>query len=39
VPYDDCGMFVVRGGRIVEVREHLDAQHAAGVLGGPDPAA
>lgn len=32
--YDNeyCGVFVVRGGRIVEVREYLDSLHAAQVL-------
>jgi ketosteroid isomerase-like protein len=41
LPYDNayCGVFVVRAGRIVEVREYLDSQHAAGVLFGPDIAA
>lgn len=34
LPYDNeyCGVFVVRGGRIAEVREYLDTQHAAEVL-------
>jgi NADPH:quinone reductase-like Zn-dependent oxidoreductase/ketosteroid isomerase-like protein len=34
--YDNsyCGVFVVRAGRIAEVREYLDTQHAAGVLFG-----
>jgi ketosteroid isomerase-like protein len=34
--YDNsyCGVFVVRGGRIVEVREYLDTQHAVQTLFG-----
>lgn len=34
LPYDNeyCGVFVVRDGRIAEVREYLDTQHAAEVL-------
>ena len=34
LPYDNeyCGVFVVRAGRIAEVREYLDTQHAAEVL-------
>jgi ketosteroid isomerase-like protein len=34
LPYDNeyCGVFTVRDGEIVEVREYLDSQHAAGVL-------
>jgi hypothetical protein len=34
LPYDNeyCGVFVVRDGRIVEVREYLDSLHAARVL-------
>jgi uncharacterized protein len=37
--YDNeyCGVFVVRDGRIAEVREYLDTQHAAEVLFGPGP--
>jgi uncharacterized protein len=38
--YDNayCGVFRVRGGRIVEVREYLDSLHAAHVLfGGAAP--
>lgn len=37
--YDNeyCGVFVVRDGRIAEVREYLDTQHAAQVLFGPVP--
>jgi uncharacterized protein len=33
-PYDNdyCGVFVIRDGRIVEVREYLDSLHAATVL-------
>ena len=36
LPYDNeyCGVFVVRDGRIVAVREYLDSQHAAEVLFG-----
>jgi uncharacterized protein len=36
LPYDNeyCGVFVVRDGRIAEVREYLDTQHAAEVLFG-----
>ena len=34
---DYCGVFQVRGGRIVAVREYLDTLHAAQVLF-PDPA-
>lgn len=34
LPYDNryAGIFVVRDGRIVEVREYLDTRHAASVL-------
>lgn len=34
LPYDNeyCGVFTVRHGRIVEVREYLDSLHAAQVL-------
>jgi ketosteroid isomerase-like protein len=33
-PYDNdyCGIFVVRDGRIAEVREYLDTDYAARVL-------
>ena len=31
---DYCGVFVIRGGRIVEVREYLDSDHARSVLFG-----
>lgn len=33
-PYDNayCGLFVIRDGQIVEVREYLDSLHAAQVL-------
>jgi hypothetical protein len=38
--YDNsyCGVFVIRDGRIVAVREYLDSLHAAQVLFGPAPA-
>jgi ketosteroid isomerase-like protein len=37
--YDNeyCGVFVVRDGRIAEVREYLDTLHAARALFGPVP--
>ncbi len=37
-PYDNayCGVFRVREGRIVEVREYLDSLHAAQVLYSPE---
>lgn len=37
IPYDNsyCGVFVVRHGRIVEVREYLDTLHAQIALFGP----
>jgi hypothetical protein len=40
LPYDNeyCGVFVVRDGRIAEVREYLDTQHAAEVLFADPPA-
>lgn len=33
-PYDNeyCGVFVIRDGHIIEVREYLDSQHAADTL-------
>jgi ketosteroid isomerase-like protein len=36
-PYDNdyCGVFVIRDGRIVAVREYLDTGHAATALFGP----
>jgi uncharacterized protein len=36
-PYDNdyCGIFIVRAGRIAEVREYLDTLHAADVLFEP----
>jgi uncharacterized protein len=36
-PYDNdyCGIFIVRDGRIAEVREYLDTLHAADVLFEP----
>ena len=37
LPYDNayCGVFVIRDGRIAEVREYLDSLHAAQVLFPP----
>jgi ketosteroid isomerase-like protein len=34
LPYDNayCGVFTIRSGHIVEVREYLDSLHAAEVL-------
>lgn len=36
-PYDNeyCGVFVIREGRIAEVREYLDSLHAADTLFAP----